>query len=191
MGMRTRLAVLACLFLSGSAVAGERLNAYVFVNGANHSIMTSDTVGIRMAVRIRDANKAPFLWFCREGSSYLIHDRATLDAIGALFDPVRRNGKVVERLHERLKPLERRQDRLERELDAIDDADDDSTVSDRDSERQAALERQLREVEPQVRDLEREEERIDTENDRLEAEAEKAMLPILERSIRNGIAKKQ
>ena len=193
MGMRVKLGFLAFFILCGSAFADERVTAYVFVHGSTQSIMTSSTVAIEQAVRIRQANSAPFLWFRQGGSSYLIHDRATLDAVAALFAPSRRNGPALARLHGRLDPLERRQDRLERELDAIDATNDDesSTVSARDSEKRATLERQLREIEPQLRDLEREEERLDAENDRLEHEAEKAMWPILERSIRNGVAKRQ
>jgi bla regulator protein blaR1 len=192
--MRVKLGFLVFFILCGSAIADERVTAYVFVHGSTQSIMTSSTVGIREAVRIRKANSAPFLWFRQGGSSYLIRDRATLDAVAALFASSRRNEPALARLHARLDPLERRQDRLEHELDALEDADDDddsTTVSTRDSEKRATLERQLREIEPQLRDLEREEERLDAEDERLEREAEKAMMPILERSIHNGIAKKQ
>jgi hypothetical protein len=159
--------------------------AYVFVpHGSN---MMSSNVNLDRALAVRHRLGSHFLWVRDHGVEYVIRDEATLDRVEHLFDSAHALSPDVERLHERMRPVEKREERLDSEIDAISD-DDERTP--RDEERRRDLERQLRDVESKLRDLEREEEALDAKQDRLEEDAERKMMPIIDEAIRTGVAKR-
>jgi DNA repair exonuclease SbcCD ATPase subunit len=159
--------------------------AYVFIpHGTN---MMSSNVNLNRALEIRHRFGSHFLWVCEKGVEYVIRDETTLDRIEHLFDSAHAFSPEVERLHERMRPIEKREEQLDREIDAISDDEDRSP---RDEERRRDLERRLRDVESQLRDFERQEEALDAKQDRLEDEAERRMVPIIDEAIRSGAAKR-
>ena len=158
---------------------------YVFVRGSNNM---SANLDLERSLQIRRQYGSNFLWMRHGGHTYLIRDVDTLDAIDALFRPMNALDPEYERLHAKMKPLEKRENQLDDEADAISDDDD---RSERDEARLRDLHRELRDVERDLRVLEREEEELDRKQEQLEAEAEKAMVPILRDAIRKGIAKEQ
>ena len=158
--------------------------SYVFVPAASN--MMTANIDLDRALEIRHRYGSHFIWVEREGREYVIRDSATLDAIDRLFEEAHAVSPELERLHAKMRPLEKRQERLEAEADAI--SDDDSRSA-RDDARLRDIERELHDVEGQLRDFEREEERIERKQDRMEEQAEERMTPILEDAIRRGIAK--
>lgn len=160
--------------------------SYVFIPGPSN--LMSANLDLQRALAIQRHYGSHFLWVERDGAQYVIRDSATLEAIDHLFDEARAYDPDLERLREKMRPLERRESRLEKEADAISDDDNRSA---RDRARLRDLQRELRDIELQLRDYEREEERLDARHDRLEEEAERKMMPIIEDAIRRGIARRE
>ena len=160
---------------------------YVFIpHDANN--MMSANLDLPRALQVRRSHGTHFLWFERDGRTYVIRDQATLNRIEDLFDDVRAMGPDLERLHDKMRPIEERERVLDHEADAV---SDDDHRSSRDEERLRDLQRELRDVEVKLRDYEREEERLEHEQDRREARAEAKMVPIVDDAIRSGIAKRE
>ena len=159
--------------------------AYVFVpHGSN---MMSSNVDLDRALAVRHRFGSHFLWVREKGVEYVIRDEATLERIDHLFDSAHALSPEAERLHARMRPIEKREEQLDAEIDAI---SDDEQRTARDEEHRHDLEGRLRDVESQLRDLEREEEALDAKQDRLEDEAERRMMPIIDEAIRTGVAKR-
>jgi hypothetical protein len=160
---------------------------YVFVAGDSNNMMSAN-LDLSRALQVRHAHGSHFLWFKRDGRAYTIRDQATLNRIEDLFDDVRAMDPDLDRLHDKMRPLDARERVLDREADAISDDDNRSA---RDEAKLRDLHRQLRDVELRLRNYEREEERLEHEQDRREAAAEAKMVPIVDDAIRSGIAKRE
>lgn len=80
-------------------------------------------------------------------------------------------------------------------MDALEDSIDDENATQAQARvveaRVRELERQLRTIEEQMRVIEREEERIDRKLDAIEEVAERQLLPILRRAVKEGRAAKE
>ena len=171
-----RTAIALSVLLWGAAASPAHASSYVFVRSSNS--LTSN-VGIERSVAIKRQYGSNFLWMRVDGRVYVIRDANTLDAIDALWEPVRALDPDYERVHARIRPLEEKERRLDHESDAISDDDN----------RSAADEARLRDLERELRVYEREEEELDRKEERLEREAERAMIPIVRDAIRKGIAR--
>ena len=171
------------MLLWGAGASPAHASSYVFVRGPNS--LTSN-VGIERSVAIKRQYGSNFLWMKLDGRSYVIRDANTLDAIDALWAPVRALDPDYERVHARIRPLEEKERRLDHESDAISDNDNRSAA---DEARLRDLERAQRDVERELRVYEREEEELDRKEERLEREAERAMIPIVRDAIRKGVAR--
>src|SRR5438874_1290045 len=178
-----RTAIALSVLLWGAGASPVHASSYVFVRSSNS--MTSN-VGIERSVAIKRQYGSNFLWMRVDGRAYLIRDANTLDAIDALWGPVRALDPDYERVHARIRPLEEKERRIDHESDAISDDDNRSAA---DEARLRDLEREQRDVERELRVYEREEEELDRKEERLEREAERAMIPIVRDAIRKGIAK--
>jgi len=164
---------------------------YVLVLGDSNTLRTSG-VNLDRAIELRDQYGSQFLWVKRGGVRYLIRDRATIDQIDRLFDETQSMRPDMDRLHDRMRPVERRETELEHKIDAISDRDeDDEEISAADQARLHDLERELRDVEAKLRVFEREEEALDKKMDAAEQEAERRMVPIVDEAIRKGLAKRE
>jgi chromosome segregation ATPase len=183
--MRRLPLFLIALAIAVTAAASPRRDGYVFVPHSGN--MISSNMDLDHALAIRHRFESRFLWIRHEGREYLIRDAATLDEIERLFEPSNIGRPELARLHEKIRPLEHRESQLDREADAISD-DDDRT--ERDEARLRDLHVQLRDVEAQLRVLERQQEEIEAKQDRAEEEAERKMIPVVERAIRSGAAKR-
>jgi len=160
---------------------------YVLVLGDSNTLRSSG-VDIERAVDLRDQYGAQFLWVKRNGVRYVIRDGRTVDEVARLFEDDRVLEPEMNRLHARMRPIERRETELEHQIDAITD-DDHASAADR--ARLRDLERELRDVEAQLRVLEREEEDLDRKQDAAERDAERRMVPLVDEAIRRGVAKRE
>ncbi len=112
----------------------------------------------------------------RNGSEYVIHDRATLDTIEALFAPQH----ALEPEQEAIGKEESEVDRL---IDEITDRDDDEPLD-------ASAETRLQELEQHAREIRSREHELDRKSDELERRAEKELWRLADKAIRTGIAVK-
>lgn len=181
--MQAIISLFLALVLPSTAAASGRITSYVFVNGSMQTMMTGGNMELEQALRIRDRENAPFLWFRTPSGTFVIRDRATLNEVSGLFAPLRAQTPERQRLQQRMRPLQDRERELDRQIDALDE--DDSPAS---RERRTTLTREMRDIESRLRVFEKEEDRLDRDEERLEAEAERAMAPVLERSVRSGVA---
>jgi septal ring factor EnvC (AmiA/AmiB activator) len=186
------LAAALCFALTAEA----RVSSYVFVRG--HTRMTSN-VDLARALHIRASAGDNFVWFRADGKAYIVRDAKTLDAIDHLFDGTRAVEPEYESLRQKRQPFEDREEQLEREIDPlehrVDELGDDENETASDRGERNRLENRIRDLEHDVRDVEvrlREfddiERELDRKQDELERQAERAMEPILERAVRDGIA---
>lgn len=150
-------------------------------------------------VAIRKARTGDFLWFRRDGKSYVVTDAAVLDAARIALRPVDELGREMKAVSERLAPYEKREAEIDGEDDTIDEAKD--ALDDRDdpaaeAERQR-LEIRQREVESRRRTLELEMRKVEAEERRLEErerEVERVADAAIERlaadALQRGLARK-
>jgi hypothetical protein len=196
--MRKLVFISAAIAICASVVmARERITSYVFMRG--HTQIMSN-VNLEHALTIRDLTGDHSLWFRMDGKAFVVRDATTLDEIDALFAATRALEPEYESLRQKRQPLEDREEELDREIDRIEERvdeisdDENATGSERDErgrleDRMHELEREVRDVERRTRDFDEAEQQLDRKQDNLEKEAERAMEPVLERAIRNGIAK--
>lgn len=166
---------------------------YIYVlDGGKQQVLSGGPLNIDNLERILHRYDGHFFWFSLDGRSYVIRDAATLHEIDKTFAPMRGLEPQHDAIRRRLDPLEQEERVIDRKLDALEESIDDenaTTSKSRDVEaQQRELERHLRTIEEQMRVIEREEERFDRKLDTLEEEAERLLLPILRRAVRNGRA---
>jgi hypothetical protein len=184
--MSMRTLVISILVLAAASLAADD-TAYIFSRSGHTRIHTGE-LGLDAALSLKDRFEGDFLWFRQGGRDYVISDPAALRSIAALFAPVEALDPEVRAVHDRLRPLEKRESELEDMADRLNDRDGDLTAEER--QRLRELNRKLRELSLQMEKFEAEEERLDDVQERLEAQAERAMMPLLERAARSGIAQR-
>ena len=184
--MSMRTLVISVLILAAASLAAED-TAYIFARPGHTRIHVGE-LGLDAALALKDRFEGEFLWFRQGTREYVIYDPATLRSITALFAPVEALAPEYRAVHERLRPLEKRENELEDLVDRLEDREDDLTSQER--QRLRELHRMLNELEREMEKFEAEEERLDDRQDRLEQEAERAMMPLLDRAVRSGVAQR-
>lgn len=180
---------LTAVFLAALSLSASGHRSYVLMDG-DMTMVSGGSLDITSAVAKRQTYGSDFMWVRIDGREYVIRDATTLARIDSLFAPARASDPDMERLHKRMRPIEKRERQLEREADALSDReDDDAALTPAEKARLQTLNRQLRDVESQLRVLEREEDALDKKRDAHEAEAERQMWPLVEEAIRSGVAR--
>jgi len=163
--------------------AGERFSYVYSRGGGAHSTISRGS--LQDILRLQKRYSGAYLWAMRDGQEYLTRDAAVLDEVRRAASDLDALEPDQRALHNRMRPLERKQELLEKELDALTDAE-----GDHDTARIRQLENELHGIERELNPYEREEGRLDrreSELDRLfDAEVER----IVERAIRSGVAKR-
>jgi hypothetical protein len=196
--MRVSRTILCTAVLIGAValVAHDRKHelSYVYVlEGGHKQIVSGGPLDIDNVVRISKRHDGHYFWFALDGRSYMIRDSATLAEIDRNFEAMRALDPQRDEIRRRLEPLEREERITDKKVDALEDSiDDDENVPEskvRAVEAQVReLERHLRTIEEKMRAIEDEEERLDRKIDALEEEAERKLIPILRKSIKDGRA---
>jgi hypothetical protein len=182
---KTSLLLTILLLAAVAAEAKGRFDAYIYRRGGTSRIYNGGKIDFESTIRMAKQWEGDFLWFRTGADSYLIRDSATLDEIARLFAPMDALRADYRELRSRLRPVERRERAIERQIDRLEDA------GERSEARVRELERDLRAVEREIQALEDEEAALDRREDTLEREAERAMIPVLERAVRQGLAQRE
>ena len=177
---------------------GSQRDAYVLALGKD---TFSTNLNMDSFARMRESRSGDFLWFRRNGASYLIEDPATLREAQELFAPLRALEPEQKDLSRRQEALSEKEEALDREQDALDsqidrlteetgesggDWDDEFAVSDEmepappTDEDRAEIDRQLEELRsqqdalrPRQHEIEARNRELDTEERALDAREEK------------------
>lgn len=150
-------------------------------------------------VAIRKARTGDFLWFRRDGKSYLVTDGGVLDAARIALRPVDELGREMKAVSDRLEPYEEREAEIDREEDRIDEAED--ALDDRDDPaaeaerqrleaRQRELESRRRRLESETREVEAEERRLEEREREIERVADAAIERLADDALQRGLARK-
>ena len=194
-----RLALFAVLIAAAALAKEKREFDYIYAVSGNHQIVAGGSINIGSLGKIADRYGDRFFWFRYRGTEYVIRDESTLGDIDGVFSYIAQLEPQRDDIRRRLRPLEQRERDLDRKIDALEDRmdkleDRDDAAAERDHRALEAqmrtLERQMRELEREMERIEREEERFDQKEEALEDEAERKLLPILQRAIRSGAAKR-
>ena len=148
-------------------------------------------------VAIRKARTGDFLWFRRDGKSYVVTDAAVLDAARVALRPVDELGREMKAVSDRLEPYEKREAQIDREDDRIDEAED--ALDDRDDPaaeaerqrleaRQRELESRRRTLESEMRKVEAEERRLEEREREIERVADAAIARLADDALQRGLA---
>jgi DNA repair exonuclease SbcCD ATPase subunit len=160
---------------------------YIFSRSGQTRIHAGD-MDLHSALALKDRWSGDFLWTRQGNREYLITDPAVLHEASALFARADALEPEYRAVRARLRPLEQREEQLELEKDRLEDQEDDLTLAE--ERRRDELTGQLRAIAEQIERFEREEERLDLRQDALEAEAERALAPLINRAMRNGLARR-
>jgi hypothetical protein len=166
---------------------GSRRDAYVLSLGKD---TFSTNLNIDSFSRLRESRSGDFLWFRRNGATYLIEDPATLREAQELFAPLRELEPEQKDLSRRQEALSEKEEALDREQDALDSQIDRLTEETGDSggdwddefssdemqatppteEDRAEIDRQLEELRNQQDALRPRQHEIDAKNRELDTE---------------------
>ena len=192
--MRTRLFaffILSTVVFALSATAGDRFS-YIFKRGDRQQMRVNGPID--SAIRFAKKWDGDYIWVKQDGREYLIRDAAVLaqasEAMRELdaFEPTMRDAE------RKMKPFEDRLEEIEDRADQLSDQLDDEDLLD--SQRDAIeaslheVEAQMRKVEERMHGLEEQMEDLERQMDAREEEAERKLEQIIEKAIRNGIAKR-
>lgn len=177
--MRRTILLLILLFTALSASAGDRFSYVYKPGGSDHTISMGGS--LETILRVVRKYDGEYLWAERNGRQYLIRDAAVLAEIKKTLAPLEEAERPLDALHRRMYPVEQRAERLEDQIEELED--EDQPVPD-------DLERQLRAANRELAEFEREEARLDRLQEEAERKAEAALLVVVDRAIRNGIAKR-
>ena len=161
--------------------------SYVLVRGS-HMMMTGPDMSLGVGLAKREQYGNNFLWFTRGRHQYLIRNTAMLDRIDHLFDAKRFYDPKAEGIRDQLRPLERRESDLDHATEAFENRDAGPPLTAAELKRVEELRHEKAALHDRMHDLEKQEDEIDRKRDALEADAERAMVPILDEAIRNGVA---
>ena len=190
------IGVLAVLAATAAAHAGPSDRAHALCLGQS-SYVTG--MNIEDFVALRKALTGDFLWFRREGKSYVVTDAAVLDAARIALRPVDELGREMKAVSERLKPYEKREAEIDREDDRIDEAQDalddrDNPAAEAERQRLEAREREVesrrRTLESEMRKVEAEERRLEEREREIERVADAAIERLADDALQRGLAQK-
>lgn len=198
--MRAIRVLLCAVFVSlalAPAGAGERSRGgYVFAFGETSHATNAD---LDQFVRIRNDRSGDFLWFRRDGRSYIVTDPATLAVGRDILRPIRDLGREQQAVSDRLAPFEEREEAIDREEEALDEAADrlddreDRAASEeraRLEERQRALEVRRRALEAGMREIKAEERLLEGREKEIERMADEKVERLIEDVWRRGLARR-
>lgn len=172
----------------------KRELSYIYALDGKQHILSGGPLNIEQLVGISKRYEGRWFWFSLDGRSYVIRDAATLADIDRTFAPMRALEPQRDAIRHRLDPLERQESDIDDKLEVLEDSIEDQKLPEakmRAAEtRMRELEQQLRKLEEQMRVIEAEEERMDRRIEALEQEAERRLLPILRKAIKEGRAQK-
>ena len=173
--------------LRGLPGEGSRRDAYVLVLGKD---TFSTNLNFDSFAHMRESRSGDFLWFRRNGASYLIEDPAILREAQELFAPLRELEPEQKDLSRRQEALSEKEEALDREQDALDSQIDRLTEETGDSggdwddefssdevqptpltdEDRAEIDRQLEELRNQQEALRPRQHEIESKNRELDSE---------------------
>jgi len=190
------MGALAVLAAAAAVHAGPSGRAHALCLGQS-SYVTG--MNIEDFVAIRKARTGDFLWFRRDGKSYVVTDAAVLDAARTALRPVDELGREMKAVGDRLEPYEKREAEIDREDDAIEEARD--ALDDRDEPavgaerqrleaRQREVESRRRTLESEMREVEAEERRLEEREREVERVADAAIERLADDALQSGLARK-
>ncbi|PYQ29103.1 MAG: hypothetical protein DMF56_12555 [Acidobacteria bacterium] len=188
--MRRTLFLFALLFTALCCFAGERDRfTYVFSRGGKGDVILSHG-SVQAMMRIKNRFVGTYLYARLDGREYLIRDAASIDDARHAVAPLDAILEELEPIHQKMRPLEKREEAIDRELDALTDNENDQEMTAEKRDRIRELERQQHEVERDLRVYEREEERFDHRQDALDKVFDEEIRRIVERAVRTGVAER-
>lgn len=190
------IGALAVLAATAAVHAGPSDRAHALCLGQSTYVTG---MNIEDFVAIRRARTGDFLWFRREGKSYVVTDGAVLDAARIVLRPVDELGREMKAVSDRLAPYEKREAEIDREDDAIDEAQDalddrDDGAAEAERQRLEARERELesrrRTLQSEMREVEAEERRLEEREREIERVADAAIERLADDALQRGLARK-
>lgn len=161
------------LILAATAVNASQRDSYVLHFGGDRNAVTlSDS--IEDSKVIRGTLDGDYLWVRRGGKSFVITDRARLAEVWSYFGPQRE-------LHPKQKEVDAEMNKLEKESDALEDIDD--------RELTRAERSRLDDLRVKERELSRREKALDEREEELDRIAEARLWQLVDRAIREGVAR--
>ena len=190
------MGVLAVLAAAVAAHAGPSSRAHALCLG-----QTTYVTGMNIEdfVAIRKARTGDFLWFRRDGKSYVVTDAGVLEAARIAIRPVDELGREMKAVSDRLEPYEKREaaidredDRLEDAQDALDDREDPAAEAERQrlDARQRELDARRRTLESEMREVEAEERRLEDREREIERVADAAIERLAADALQRGLAQR-
>jgi hypothetical protein len=194
--LSTAIGVLAVLAATAAVHGGQSDRAHAVCLGQS-SYVTG--MNIEDFVAMRKARTGDFLWFRRDGKSYVVTDAAVLDAARIALRPVDALGREMQAVSDRLKPYESREVEIDRDEEAIDEAQD--ALDDRHDAaaeaerrrleaRQHEVESRRRTLESEMRAVEDEERRLEEREREIERVADAAIGRLADEALQRGLAQK-
>jgi chromosome segregation ATPase len=188
--------VLAVVAATAAVHAGPSDGAHALCLGQSTYVTG---MNIEDFVAIRKARTGDFLWFRRDGTSYVVTDAAVLDAARIALRPVDELGREMKAVSDRLKPYEKREAEIDREDDRIDEAQDalddrDNPAAEAERQRLEAREREVesrrRTLESEMREIEADERRLEEREREIERVADAAIERLADDALQRGLARK-
>jgi hypothetical protein len=194
--LSSAMGVLAVLAATAAVHAGPSGRAHALCLGQSTYVTG---MNIEDFVAIRKARTGDFLWFRRDGKSYVVTDGAVLDAARIALRPVDELGREMKAVSDRLAPYEKREAAIDREDDTVDKAED--ALDDRDDAaaeaerqrlkaRQRDVESRRRTLESEMREVEAEERRLEEREREIERVADAAIERLADDALQRGLARK-
>jgi hypothetical protein len=195
-GLSNAIGALAVLAATAAVHAGPSDRAHALCLGRSTYVTG---MNIEDFVAIRKARTGDFLWFRRDGKSYVVTDAAVLDAARIALRPVDELGREMKAVSDRLEPYEKREAEIDREDDTIDEAQDalddrDDAAAEAERQRLEAREREVesrrRTLESEMREVEAEERQLEAREREIERIADAAIERLAADALQRGLARK-
>jgi hypothetical protein len=194
--LSSAIGVWAVLAATAAVHGGPPDRAHALCLGQSSYVTGMD---IEDFVAMRKARTGDFLWFRRNGKSYVVTDGAVLDAARIALRPVDELGREQQAVSDRLQPYEKREEAIDREesaideaQDALDDRDDAAAESERKrlEARRREVESRRRTLESEMRDVQGEERRLEEREREIERVADAAIERLADDALQRGLARK-
>jgi septal ring factor EnvC (AmiA/AmiB activator) len=174
------------------AAAGDDQLSYVFKQGDRSRLHANGPV--EAAVRVSKKFDGDFIWVRDSGREYLIRDAAVLQQAADAFRELDALEPSLQAAEKKVTPYEDKMEEIEQKMDDLSDQLDDDELAD--SARHSIetklhdVEEQMHSVESRMHDAESQMEALEKQMDDREEAAEQKLETIIEKAIRNGIAKR-